>query len=136
MKERILDLLREMTDDSKSVSYRAEKELCGILTDVINRLEKIEKALGYPVHNYPDKIESIDDAWWYYELPKEIDCNDGDFTFRTEWLDIDLRKRFNDLKANRIDSIKHTIASVELSLKAHRRDLENIGELRFEDLAI
>lgn len=125
-----------MTDDSKSVSYRAEKELCGIFTDVINRLETIEHELGYPVHNYPDKIEGIDDAWWYYELPKEIDCNDGDFTFRTEWLDIDLRKYFNDLKARRIDNIKCTIASVESSLRVHRSDLENIGELRFEDIGL
>lgn len=136
MKERILDLLRKMTDDSKSASYRAEKELCGVLTDVINRLEKIENALGYPVHNYPDKIDSIEEYGWYDELPTYIECNYGDFTFHTEWLDIDLQKRFNDLKANRIDSIASTIAHVERSLAAHKKDLERITELRFEDLAL
>ena len=56
MKEKILALLREMTNDSKSVSYKAEKELCAILTEVINKFYAIEKKVGWGVRNYPDKI--------------------------------------------------------------------------------
>jgi hypothetical protein len=136
MKERILDLLREMDDDSKLVSYRAEKELCGILTDVINQLREIANALGYPTHNYPDKIDAVDECDWYGGLPTYIECNYGDFTFVTEWLDIDLQKRFNDMKANRINSITTTIAHIEHSLAEHKKYLERITELKFEDLEI
>ena len=43
MKEKILALLKEMTNDSKSASYKAEKELCSILTLAINQLHMVEK---------------------------------------------------------------------------------------------
>lgn len=136
MKEKILALLREMTNDSKSVSYKAEKELCNILTEVINKLHTIEKKVGWGVRNYPDKIESVDVYGWYDELPKEIDCNDDDFCFKTEWLDINLQEYFEELRKKKISGIKCTITHVEYSLGKHREDLERIGELKFEDLGI
>lgn len=136
MKNKILKLLREMTNDSKSVSYKAEKELCNILTEVINKLHAIEKTVGWSVRNYPDKIESIDVYGWYDELPKEIDCNDNDFCFKTEWLDINLQEYFEELRKKKIGSIKYTISRVEYSLGKHRENLERIGELKFEDLEI
>lgn len=43
MKDKVLDLLREMTNDSKSVSDKAEKELCSILTELLNKINTIEK---------------------------------------------------------------------------------------------
>ena len=137
MKEKILALLREMTNDSKSVSYKAEKELCNILTEVINKLHTIEEKVGYYVRNYPDKIESVDVYGYYYdELPKEIDCNDNDFCFKTEWLDINLQEYFEKLREKRISGIKCTITHVEYSLGKHREELERVGELKFEDLEI
>lgn len=136
MKEKILALLREMTNDSKSVSYKAEKELCNILTEVINKLHTIEKKVGYGVMVYPNKIESIDVYGWYDELPKEIDCNDDYFCFKTEWLDINLQEYFEKLREKRIRIIKRTITDVEYSLSEHRRNLAHIGELKFEDLGI
>lgn len=136
MKEKILALLREMTNDSKSVSYKAEKELCNILTEVINKLHTIEEKVGYYVRNYPDKIESVDGYGYYDELPKEIDCNDNDFCFKTEWLDINLQEYFEKLREKRISGIKCTITHVEYSLGKHREELERVGELKFEDLGI
>lgn len=136
MKDKILALLREMTNDSKSISYKAERELCGILTEVINKLHTIEQKVGWGVRNYPDKIESIDDWIWYDELPKEIDCNDDDFCFKTEWLDINLQEYFEELKKKKISSINTTIANVAFSLGEHRRNLTRISELKFEDLEI
>lgn len=137
MKEKILSLLREMTNDSKSVSYKAERELCNILTEVINKLNTIEEKVGWHVRTYPEKIESIDDVYgWYDELPKEIDCNDNDFCFKTEWLDINLQEYFEELRKKKISGIKCTITHVEYSLGKHREDLKRIGELKFEDLGI
>lgn len=136
MKEKILALLKEMTNDSKSVSYKAEKELCNILTEVINKLHTIEEKVGWYVRIYPDKIESVDIYGWYNELPKEIDCNDYDFCFKTEWLDINLQEYFEELREKRISSIKNTITHVEYSLGKHRENLECIRELKFEDLGI
>ena len=136
MKEKILTLLREMTSDSKSASYKAEKELCDILTGVINKLHTIEKKVGSYIRDYPDKIRNIDEPFWYNNLPKEIDCNDGDFCFKTEWLDINFQEYFEKLKKSEIGSIKHTIESVEYSLVKHREEIKRIEELKFEDLGI
>lgn len=137
MKEKILTLLREMRNDSKSASYKAEKELCKILTEVINKLYTVEKKVGsYTYLYYPEKIESIDECWHYKELPKEIECNDGDFYFKTEWLDINLQEYFEKLKKSEIGSIKHTIERVEYSLVKHREEIKRLEELKFEDLGI
>ena len=137
MKEKILTLLREMRNDSKSASYKAEKELCKILTEVIDKLHTIEKKVGSYIRDYPEKIESIDDVYgWYDELPKEIDCNDGDFCFKTEWLDINLHEYFETLKKEKISCIKNRIFHAKSTLCEHERDLQHIEELKFEDLGI
>lgn len=134
MKEKILSLLREMRNDSKSASYKAEKELCNILTDVITKRLTIEKKVGWYIEDYPDKIKSIDDCYWYVELPKEIDCNDGDFCFKTEWLDINLEEYFEELKKSKTDGIKKYITQVEHSLSKYKEDLKRAEELKFEDI--
>lgn len=137
MKEKILTLLREMTDDSKYASFIAEKELCSILTGVINKLRSIEEKVGWSVIDYPDKIDSIDDEYgWCNKLPNEIECNDGDFFFKTEWLDINLQEYFEELKKNKINSIKKYITQTEHSLNKYKEDLGHFEELKFEDLEI
>ena len=136
MKEKIITLLREMTNDSKSASFIAEKELCSILTLAINQLNTIEEKVGWCVREYPDKIKNIDDGGWYIELPKEIYCNNGDFCFKTEWLNINLKEYFEELKKNKINNIKNRIFHVEHSLSEHRRDLQHIENLNFDDLGI
>ena len=136
MKEKILTLLREMPNDSKSASYKAEKELCSILTEVINKLNTIEDKAGYCIEYYPDKIYSIEECCWYNELPKEIECNDGVFCFYTEWLDINLKEYFEELKKNKINSIKKYIIQTEHSLNKYKEDLGRIEELKFEDLGV
>lgn len=136
MKEKILTLLREMTNDSKSASFIVEKELCSILTLAINQLSTIEEKVGWCVREYPDKIKNIDDGGWYIELPKEIDCNDGEFRFETEWLDINLKDYFEELKKNKISNIKKYITQTEHSLNKYKEDLGHFEELKFEDLEI
>lgn len=136
MKEKIITLLREMTNDSRSASYKAEKELCKILTEVIDKLHTIEKKVGSYIRNYPEKIESIDECYWYNELPTKIYCNDEDFCFETEWLDINLQEYFEKLKKSEINSIKHTIERVEYSLVKHKEEIKRLEELKFEDLGI
>ena len=136
MKEKILALLREMKNDSKSASYKAEKELCSILTGVINQLDIIQEKVGWHVGVYPDKIESIDSGGWYIELPKEIECNDDDFCFKTEWLDINLHEYFETLKKEKISCIKNRIFHAKSTLCEHERDLQHIEKLKFEDLEI
>lgn len=136
MKEKILELLREMTNDSKSASYKAEKELCNILTGVIDKLYEVEKNVGLYIRYYPDKIWNIYEDNRYIKLPKEIKCNDGDFRFKTEWLDINLQEYFEKLKKSEIGSIKRTIERVEYSLCKHREEIKRIEELKFEDLGI
>ena len=133
MKEKILALLREMTNDSKSVSYKAEKEICAILTEVINKLHTIEKNVGWYVRDYPDKIYNIENPCCN-KLPKEIECNEGDFCFETEWLDINLQEYFENLKRKKIYSIKNGIAATKNHLKSQREDLKKYCELNFEDL--
>lgn len=137
MKEKILTLLKEMTNDSKSASYKAERELCSILTEVINKLHTVEKKVGSYIRYYPEKIESIDDEYYLYdELPTEIYCNDEDFCFETEWLDINLREYFEKLKKREIGCIKNRIFHAKSTLCEHERDLQHIEKLKFEDLGI
>ena len=47
MKEKIVQLIKDMHVDSKSKSYEAEKKLCKILTEVINKkyADEMEKQL-------------------------------------------------------------------------------------------
>lgn len=135
MKDKVLDLLREMTNDSKSVSDKVEKELCSILTELLNKLHTIENTVGYGIGDYPNKIWCINVYDWYDELPKEIVCN-ADFCFKTEWLDKNLQEYFEELKKKTISSIKDTITDLEYSLGKHRERLERTGELKFEDLGI
>ena len=65
-----------MTNDSKSVSYKAEKQLCNILTDAIIILRKIEEKVGRYEREYPNKIWNIYEDIRYSKLPSEIECND------------------------------------------------------------
>ena len=136
MKEKILTLLREMKNDSKSASYKAEKELCSILTGVINKLRTIENKAGRCIKYYPEKIENIDECYLYNELRKEIECNDWDFCFYTEWLDINLQEYFETVKKNAISNIKNRIFHAKSTLCEHERDLQHIEKLKFEDLGI
>jgi predicted translin family RNA/ssDNA-binding protein len=136
MKDKVLQLLKEMINDSMSASFIVEKELCSILTLAINQLDKIQEKVGWIVNNYPNKIDSIDSGGWYIDLPKEILCNKGEFCFKTEWLDINLKEYFEELKKSKISCIKKYIAQTEHSLSKYKEDLEHVEELEFEDLEI
>lgn len=139
MKAKILELLKGMTSDSKKESFKCEKELCEILTDVCNKLETIENSVGYNVRFYPDKIKGIDSENAYTgmeKLPEIIYCNYEcfEFEFETEWLDIDLKSYFEDLKHKTIDFKTKTIEEVEFSLNKHKEELESLKKLTYETL--
>lgn len=137
MKEKILELLNGMNSDSKSASYKCEKELCKILTSVIKKLDKIESVTGYRIRDYPIEIESIEPMGYLTELPKEIYCNydnDYDFIFKIVWLDYGFKEYFEELKRRSINSTKYTIESVTRSLEKHKEELNKKMELKFEDL--
>lgn len=141
MKKKILELLKGMTSDSKKESYKCEKELCKILTNICNKLETIENSVGYIVRFYPDKITGIDSENTYTgmkKLPEIIYCNYGsfdfDFEFETKWLDIDFKSYFEDLKHKKIDVKTKTIENVEFSLNIHKEELESLKNLTYETL--
>lgn len=137
MKEKIVELLNGMSSDSKSASYKCEKELCEILTSVIKKLDKIESVTGYRIRDYPTEIESVEPMGYLTELPKKIYCNydnDYDFIFETKWLDFVFKEYFEELKRRSIKSTKYTIESVTRSLEKHKEELNKIMKLKFEDL--
>lgn len=137
MKTKILELLKGMTSDSKKESSKCEKELCEILTDICNKLETIEDTVGYNVRSYPDKIDDIDMDNVYpgmNKLPEIIWCEYGSFDFETEWLDIDYKSYFEDLKRKSIDIKTKTIENVEFSLNKHKEELESLKNLTYETL--
>lgn len=137
MKTKILELLKGMTSDSKKESYKCEKELCEILTDICNKLETIENSVGYNVRFYPDKITEIDSENAYTgmkKLPEIIYCNYEDFEFETKWLDIDYKSYFEDLKHKKIDIKTKRIENVVFSLNRHREELESLKKLTYETL--
>ena len=135
MKTKILELLKGMTSDSKKESSKCEKELCKILTDICNKLENIEDSVGYCIRFYPDKINEIDSENAYTgmkKLPEIIYCNYGSFEFETEWLDIDFKSYFENLKHKSIDIKTKTIEEVEFSLNKHKEELESLKNLTYE----
>ena len=134
MKEKILELLNGMNSDSKSASYKCEKELCKILTSVMNKKHKIEIYSDRYIQDYPDKITNIESYGIYNALPENIWCNDEEFKFETKWLDIDWKSYFEELKQSTIKGIQNTIEKVEASIIKHKENLKNILNRNFEDL--
>lgn len=137
MRTKILELLKGMTSDSKKESYKCEKELCEILTDICNKLETIEDAVCYNVRCYPDKIKEIDSDNVYSgmtKLPEIIWCDYGSFDFETSWLNINFEEYFEELKHKSIDIKTKTIENVEFSLNKHKKELESLKKLNYETL--
>lgn len=137
MKAKILELLKGMNSDSKKESSKCERELCKILTDICNRIESIEHAVGWNTKYYPDSIKEIDIDNVYpsmTKLPEIIWCEYGSFEFETYWLDINLENYFEELKQKVIRTKTNTIESVEASLNKHKKELEALKNLTYEDL--
>ena len=126
--------------DSKSKSYEAEKELCKILTEVVNKKDAFEESCGAYIDNYPESIYSIDEETGYCrnvsELPEYIYCNDGDFKFELAWLDINYEEYFKELIFKKITNIKTNIQHAEKYLSEHYKVLEHFQNLKFEDIKI
>lgn len=137
MKAKILELLKGMNSDSKKESSKCERELCKILTDICNRIVSIEHAVGWNVRYYPDSIKEIDIDNVYpgmTKLPEIIWCEYGSFEFETYWLDINLENYFEELKQKVIRTKTNTIENVEASLNKHKKELEALKNLTYEDL--
>lgn len=134
MKQKILDLLNGMSSDSKSESFKCEKELCKILTSIINKKEKIEDYADKYIIDYPIKITSVEYYGTYNVLPEIIWCNDEEFKFETKWLNIDWKTYFEELKASSIRSLDHAIKQVEKSIMNHKERMAILSHRQFNDL--
>lgn len=140
-KKKILELLNKMNDDSKSVSYEAEQELCGILNGCIKKLRTIEIATHNVQRSYPE-VKSIDSDYGgnIDYLPCTIfysdECDDNEYAyvFKTEWLDINEEEYFNTLLKQTISHKENLIHNVENSLYQHNLELADYRKLKFEDL--
>lgn len=137
MKTKILELLKGMTSDSKSESYKCERELCEILTNIYKKIEKVERSAGAYERDYPDRIVEIDMDNVYKgikKIPDTIWCNYGSFDFVAFWLDMDLKSYFETLKEDAIKYKQITIENVEASLNKHKDELETLKNTNFESL--
>lgn len=134
MKQKILELLNGMAVDSKSTSYKCEKELCKILTSVIDKKYKIESYADKYIRDYPEEIIDIEFLGVYNILPDIIWCNGDTFKFETKWLDIDWELYFEELKQSSIRSIRHTIKQVEISIMKHKERITILSNRQFNDL--
>lgn len=134
MKQKILELLNGMNSDSKSASYKCEKELCKILTSVMDKKHKIETYADRYIQDYPNKITDIESYGIYNTLPENIWCNEEEFKFETKWLDIDWEAYFEELKQSSIRGIEHTIKQVERSIMNHKERLAILSHRQFNDL--
>ena len=134
MKQKILELLNGMASDSKSASHKCEKELCQILTSVINKMDKIESDTDNYIRNYPDKITDVEDLGICKTLPDAIWCNDDEFKFETKWLDIDWESYFEELKQSSIRGIERIIEQVEKSIVNYKERIDILSHRQFNDL--
>ena len=129
MKTKVLELLNKIaTEDSKKESYKAEKELCDILTFVIKKKEATENLVGAYVDNYPTCIKDVENIGEIKCLPDTLLCNEttyDEFYFRTEWFDINYEEYFKELKTKKLDYKKNLIERLEISLNDHKKEYEN-----------
>lgn len=138
MEDKILKLVEKMDDDSKSVSYAAEKELCEILTNIMKKKEAVEDTCHINNMSYPDKIYSID--WCNIRNKNDVRiidsimCNDEEFKFELKWLDIDYEKYFEELKNHHIEYLEGLIKRVENTIVKHKEELEYCKNLKFENI--
>ena len=134
MKTKLLELFnKRYNTDSKSESWKYEKEICNILQSAINRIWEIEEAVGW--HNYLSdyhKIKDIFDNYCYTELPNEIICNEGHYVFNTKLLDINHAEYFESLKGKSINYKNTIIENVENSLIKHKEELEKLKNLTYD----
>ncbi len=140
MKDKILKLIEKRNDDSKKVSYAAEKELCEILTNIMVKKETIEDTCHANIMSYPDKIYSIDwcnDSYKNGErIINSIICNDEEFKFEMKWLDIDYEKYFEELKEQHIEYIEGLIKRIEDNIAKNKKDLEHYKNIKFENIIL
>lgn len=124
IKNKIIELSRGMASDSKKESYRCEKEICAILQKIVDKKMNIENMLDvYYCDYFPIKeIDYLNTTYFEdcNELPEEISCNDGEFIFYTEWIDMDWEKYFEEVKEKKLGYIKSHINNIEHDL-AHEK---------------
>lgn len=137
MKTKVLELLNKIaTEDSKKESYKAEKELCDILTSVIKKKEAIENLVGAYVVNYPTCIKDVENIGEIKCLPDTLYCNEttyDEFYFRTEWFDINYEEYFKELKTKQLDYKKNLIERLEISLNDHKKEYEKLLKLEYKE---
>lgn len=135
MKEKVLELLQIMGEsDSKSLSYKAEKELIKILEEVIYKKCTLEDRLGAYEMDYPESIYNVCLEGKCKDLPSIIYCNDYEFEFETSWFDINWKDYFNKLVKRKIEYLKTTIKMAEDELANFNERLNHFKNLKFIDI--
>lgn len=135
MKEKVLELLRIMSEsDSKSLSYKAEKELIKILEEIINKKCTLEDRLGAYEMDYPESIYNVCLEGKCKNLPSIIYCNDYEFEFEICWFDINWEDYFNRLVKRKIEYLKNTIKMTENELATFNKRLNHFENLKFSDI--
>ena len=137
MKTKVLELLNKIaTEDSKKESYKAEKELCDILTSVIKKKEAVENLVGAYIDNYPMCIKDVENIGEIKCLPDTLLCNEttyDEFYFRTEWFDINYEEYFKELKTKQLNYKKNLIEKLEISLNDHKKEYEKLLNLEYKE---
>ena len=134
LKTKILELLNGMQADSKSESYKSERELCDLLTKFINKKEQFENALDKYLCDYPKHIYQVESECHYKELPEVIYCNEEDFRFYTDWLDIDWEEYFNTIRSGNISYLTGLIERVEATVVEHKKNLKKYSDITFDNI--
>lgn len=136
MKEKILKLYNGIAQDSISDSCKCERELCEILTSVIDKKDKIETYAERYIDDYPVKITNVSFLGKCDSLPETIYCNDDYFSFKTSWLDIEWKSYFETLKQGAIKNIKSDIELMEESIAKNKEQIVLLSDRKFEDLKL
>ena len=136
-RERVLDLINKINStDSKTETYKVERELCELFSAVIDAKYQIEHYIDNYIMDYPFKckIYSIENLSFYGkigQLPESIKCNADDyyedFVFYTEWLDINLDEYFKTLLDDSLQYEKNRLE--DLDKKYHTQRKTKIGKI-------
>ena len=136
IKDKVLSLLNGMRSDSKTESYKCEKELVKIINRIHEKLTLIQIDVGYYEDDYPI-IDEITHHGYCDKLPETILCYYNNYLeceFETKYFDYDesdYKKYFEHLKTKQINYFERVIERYENELEKYREKLEGIKNLNY-----
>lgn len=129
MKNKILSLIKEYNNDSKSTSQKAEEEILSYCTQVTEKLIKLGGSDLFGVewddfYSYFDKIDYITPSTIYLIYRNDYNGDEYIVHFLIEWFEIDYEKFWKTQKEKNIAKCHSEIKLLMQRIALYNREIE------------